>query len=263
MFSFFKSLTLFVLTSSALGNPVEDIFGRAVGDSCKAPLGSGTCKHTKDCVGVSYPTNLCPKDPDDVQCCYVKSCTANGEDGYCRSKKWNGCPGGDFVPNHCPGDDDIQCCVKGSTPPPSSVPQKIISYAKEQKGVDYVWGGGSCSGPTSGGFDCSGLLCYAICKATGRDLFKEGLRVTRTMYCAGESKLKYKKYAYSQRKAGDAVFFGGKCDCASDPEGIHHVGIMLDSGTSMWNALKTGTTIREDNFGSWSEKPCPYVIRFD
>ena len=54
-----------------------------------------------------------------------------------------------------------------------------------------VWGGGSCSGPTSGGFDCSGLVSYAVCQVTGRNLFNEGLRVTYTMYCASEATLKY------------------------------------------------------------------------
>lgn len=67
MLSFLKSLTLITIAGVVLGNPVEEIFGRAVDNSCKAPLGSGTCKHTKDCLGVSYPTGLCPKDPDDVQ----------------------------------------------------------------------------------------------------------------------------------------------------------------------------------------------------
>lgn len=37
---------------------------------------------------------------------------------------------------------------------------------------------------------------------------------------------------------------------------------MMNDKTLMWNALKTGTNIRSDDFGSWSEKPCPYVVRF-
>jgi hypothetical protein len=51
------------------GSPLLDIFERAVGDTCKAPEGTGACKHTADCPGISYPTNLCPRDPDDVQVC--------------------------------------------------------------------------------------------------------------------------------------------------------------------------------------------------
>ena len=71
-----------------------------------------------------------------------------------------------------------------------------------------------------------------------------------------------RKVPYSSRRAGDAVFFGGACDCTNNKEGIHHVGLMMNSGTKMWNALKTGTDVREDDFGNWDEKPCPYVVRF-
>lgn len=42
------------------------------------------------------------------------------------------------------------------------------------------------------GYDCSGLIGWAVCQVTGRDLFSEGLRVTRSMYCASEEKLRYK-----------------------------------------------------------------------
>lgn len=42
------------------------------------------------------------------------------------------------------------------------------------------------------GYDCSGLVAWAVCQVTGRNLFAEGLRVTRSMYCASESRLRYK-----------------------------------------------------------------------
>src|ERR1700733_10780527 len=66
---YFKTL-FFIFYLSALAiraSPLQDIFGRALGDTCKAPEGTGSCKHTADCPGISYPTNLCPKDPNDVQ----------------------------------------------------------------------------------------------------------------------------------------------------------------------------------------------------
>ena len=55
--------------ASAIATEYEDdlIFSRAVNSRCKAPLGRGTCQHTADCPGVSYPTGLCPNDPKDVQ----------------------------------------------------------------------------------------------------------------------------------------------------------------------------------------------------
>ncbi|MBS4730591.1 C40 family peptidase [Mycobacterium sp. SM1] len=39
--------------------------------------------------------------------------------------------------------------------------------AETQIGLPYVWGGGSINGPTGGGFDCSGLVLYAIYQGSG------------------------------------------------------------------------------------------------
>jgi hypothetical protein len=39
--------------------------------------------------------------------------------GYCRSVKNNGCSGGTFSSGFCPGNTDIQCCVKSTPGPPS------------------------------------------------------------------------------------------------------------------------------------------------
>ncbi|KAF2192092.1 hypothetical protein K469DRAFT_653318 [Zopfia rhizophila CBS 207.26] len=186
--------------------------------------------------------------------------------------------GKSLIENLCPGPDAFRCCVGdgGEEPKPTTAPkptetpkpgektlgEKILAKAQEKEVLPYHWAGGNCKGPTGGGFDCSGLVSWAVCQVTGRDLFSEGLRVTRSMYCAKESKLKYKRIPWAERRAGDAVFFGGKCDCANNPAGIHHVGLMMDSGWKMFNALKTGTKIREDNFKNWDEKPCDHVIRF-
>lgn len=83
----------------------------------------------------------------------------------------------------------------------TTVGQQILDTALTAKGLPYAWGGGSCDGPTDDqppydygdvGYDCSGLVCWAVCKVTGRDLFTEGLRVTSSMYCASESTLGYK-----------------------------------------------------------------------
>lgn len=86
----------------------------------------------------------------------------------------------------------------------SGVGQKVLDKAMTAAGVPYAWGGGSCAGATHDqppyeygdiGYDCSGLVCWALCQVTGRDLFTEGLRVTSSMYCASESTLGY-KYGY-------------------------------------------------------------------
>lgn len=122
--------------------------------------------------------------------------------GYCRSVQNNGCSGGYFTPNYCPGPRDIQCCVKNDTeptPPPGvDLGEKILTKAMEAEDTPYVWAGGDCNGPTdpdgtgTSGFDCSGLLSWAVCQVTGRSLFGERLRVTRDMYCASEERLEYK-----------------------------------------------------------------------
>ena len=48
---------------------------------------------------------------------------------------------------------DDKCCVKGGSPRSGS---GIVSAAVKEEGLPYVWGGGGCNGPSSGGFDCSG-----------------------------------------------------------------------------------------------------------
>lgn len=141
--------------------------------------------------------------------------------------------------------------------------EQVLAKTKFAEGIDYLWGGGSCNGAQGGGFDCSGLVSWAICQVTGRNLFNESLRNTAMMYCATEERLKYKKVPYHERRPGDLVFFGGECDCSRGHEqsSVHHVGVMMNKETLMWNALKTGTKVRADDFGSWEEKPCDHVIR--
>ncbi|KAH8647864.1 hypothetical protein BX600DRAFT_530854 [Xylariales sp. PMI_506] len=209
-------------------------------------------------AGGSYISNACPGTPNDVKCCTKPTC---GSGGNCR---WTSqCASGNTISNQCPGPSNFKCCLpasSGGSSSSSNVGAKVLAKAETAEGTPYVFGGGSCSGKTSGGFDCSGLVSWAVCQVTGRNLFSEGLRVTHEMYCASSSALKYSKIPYSQRRAGDAVFFGGNgCDCAKDRDGIHHVGLMMNSGTKMWNALKTGTNVRSDDFGGWSgtNSPCP------
>ncbi|KAM5430510.1 hypothetical protein McanMca71_006852 [Microsporum canis] len=279
---FLSAIVMSVLVSAVSATPADAaLFERAIGSKCNAPEGEGSCQTTGNCKGISYPQALCPNDPNDVQCCVEHQCSTGAGSGFCRSVSNNGCPGGHFDKGSgpdwpCPGSDDIQCCIKGGDdndpPGDGSVGQKILEKAMTAAGVPYAWGGGSCDGPTGDmppwdfgeiGYDCSGLVSWAVCQVTGRDLFKEGLRVTRVMYCASESKLRYKKHPYAERQPGDAVFFGGRCDCGK-PDTIHHVGLMMDSGDRMWNAPNDKINkVQENSISRFGERPCPYVIRFE
>lgn len=57
-----------------------------------------------------------------------------------------------------------------SGPPPatrSAFARAEIAAAEHYLGTPYVWGGGGPNGPTGGGFDCSGLVLYAVYQASG------------------------------------------------------------------------------------------------
>lgn len=80
------SLCALGLTAPAPASPASSlelkaVFDRAVGDKCEAPEGSGDCRNTSKCKGISYPAGLCPKDPTDVQVSFsppVSMCLARG-----------------------------------------------------------------------------------------------------------------------------------------------------------------------------------------
>ncbi|MGW4421427.1 NlpC/P60 family protein [Streptosporangium sp. NPDC004631] len=108
--------------------------------------------------------------------------------------------------------------------------QLAAAAALRQVGRPYVWGGGSGTGPTGGGFDCSGLALHAWSKAGARlphytgSQFRQGLRVP-----------------FSRLRPGDLVFFGGG---VGDPT---HVGVYLKNGI-MVHAPKTGDVVRATKF---------------
>jgi cell wall-associated NlpC family hydrolase len=104
--------------------------------------------------------------------------------------------------------------------------------------VQYVWGGGTGRGPSTGipdafgsplnriGFDCSGLMLYAY-NAAGVAL----PRVSRNQFNAG------RKVPVSDLRAGDMVFFKN----GSNP--IHHVAMYIGNG-KMVEAPYTGADVR-------------------
>jgi cell wall-associated NlpC family hydrolase len=116
--------------------------------------------------------------------------------------------------------------------------RQVLDRALSQVGVQYVWGGGSGRGPTTGipdafgsplnrvGFDCSGLMLYAF-NGAGVPL----PRVSRNQFNAG------RKVPISDLRAGDLVFY--KRGAAP----IHHVAMYIGGG-DMVEAPYTGANVR-------------------
>lgn len=84
----------------------------------------------------------------------------------------------------------------------------IVAAAREQFGMPYVWGGGDQNGPTGGlgggepGFDCSGLVLYAVARATGGKL----VLGHNTVAQANDPRVKV--VDWEDRQPGDLLYFG-------------------------------------------------------
>ena len=125
--------------------------------------------------------------------------------------------------------------------PQNSRVEAVIQRGMSQLGVEYAWGGGDDSGPTSGvrdggvadmhgdfnkvGFDCSGLMVYAFA-AAGIDLD----HYSGYQYTAG------RQVPVSQAQRGDLLFW------QSDGS-THHVALYLGNGM-MLEAPYSGSAVR-------------------
>ncbi len=115
---------------------------------------------------------------------------------------------------------------------PSPTAAEAVSYALDQIGTPYRWGG-----ETPGvGFDCSGLTQAAYAAA--------GIVIPRTSE-AQWSALPH--VPLDQLQPGDLVFFDPGEFLAGLPG---HVGIYIGSG-EMVDAPHTGATVRIENLASW------------
>jgi cell wall-associated NlpC family hydrolase len=107
----------------------------------------------------------------------------------------------------------------------TSVGARIVSIARQQIGLPYIWGGGNTTGPTGGGFDCSGLTQYAVYQATGQTI----PRTSQTQREAGQS------VAVSDMRPGDLIVF-------NNDGAWGHVGIYAGHG-QMIHAPRPGKTV--------------------
>lgn len=93
----------------------DDLSVRAIGSKCNHGNLKGTCQQNtvQFCGGISFTGN-CPHDGATVQCCVNQGCKKPYQNsGYC-TNTYKGCRG-KFQKGYCPGDNNVQCCVLGTT----------------------------------------------------------------------------------------------------------------------------------------------------
>lgn len=113
----------------------------------------------------------------------------------------------------------------GALPPaPTATAARAIAAARTRLGAPYVWG---ATGP--GSFDCSGLTQWAYRQA--------GLLIPRT---SRDQYAALTKVPLDQLQPGDLVFYATN---VSDPSTIHHVGMYLGAGLSIY-APETGDVVK-------------------
>ncbi|KAL8774325.1 MAG: hypothetical protein Q9209_001076 [Squamulea sp. 1 TL-2023] len=118
----------------------------SIGDVCRAPQGSGTCKTESSCTSGFTVDNACPNDPASVKCCVQAPCKDNS--GQCLDKTRNSCAGGTFKADLCPGGNNVQCCQKagGTTPKPPTTPapspsNPFVEYLRRLHNLATQYGG--------------------------------------------------------------------------------------------------------------------------
>ncbi|GAA4490988.1 hypothetical protein GCM10023094_55100 [Rhodococcus olei] len=107
---------------------------------------------------------------------------------------------------------------------------QVVTAAREYLGTPYVWGGGGVAGPSSGGFDCSGLTSYAVHAATAGRVSLP--RTSEEQWTVGA------EIPIDQARPGDLVFG------AWGPNGPGHVGIYAGGG-QMVHAPTTGDVVKQ------------------
>lgn len=137
-----------------------------------------------------------------------------------------------------------------ATPGPGNG-QAVVSAAASQEGQTYVYGGGGCSGPSKGGFDCSGLTQYALCQGASVTI----PRTSKAQYASSLGQ----HIPRAQAQPGDLLFWATNGDCANS---VVHVAVFETNG-KMINAPHTGTVVREQNIwtSSGGESICPDAVR--
>lgn len=125
---------------------------------------------------------------------------------------------------------------------PSGVGASVVAAAKQFLGMSYSWGGGGTGGPSYGigrgastkGFDCSGLVQYALGKV--------GVKIARV---TNDQVKQGRAVSAGQARPGDLVFFGTW-------DNPHHVGIYMGGGRFI-HAPSTGDVIKVSSLADRSD----------
>jgi cell wall-associated NlpC family hydrolase len=120
--------------------------------------------------------------------------------------------------------DAAPSCLPGTQSAPNAAVAAAISFAEQQLGKPYLWGG---TGPDA--FDCSGLVMQAY-RAADIDI----PRTSELQWTWGP------KIPASEVEPGDLVFFAGSDGTVQSPG---HVGLVIGGG-KMIEAFATGFPIR-------------------
>jgi hypothetical protein len=133
------------------------------------------------------------------------------------------------------------CAAPGDQTPanlPPGFARALIAAAAKQIGTPYVWGGGSFTGPTGAGFDCSGLVLYAAYQASGGRI--------RLPHYPGDQIHPGRPVSWADKRPGDLIFF-----TYPGVTGPHHVAIYV-GGDRILQAPHTGEAVRYGTIGEFA-----------
>ncbi|HSA51105.1 MAG TPA: NlpC/P60 family protein [Yinghuangia sp.] len=125
----------------------------------------------------------------------------------------------------------------------------VVTFAMNQRGLPYSWGGGSVDGPTEGfaqgrgiiGFDCSGLVLYAVYQASGGKITPP--RVSQAQVTVGQAI----PSDFAQMQPGDIIGFDPKRN-----GDFSHIGIYIGN-QQMVHAPRTGDVIKVSPLSEYAD----------
>jgi cell wall-associated NlpC family hydrolase len=137
----------------------------------------------------------------------------------------------------------------------SSFGQMVVAAASGELGLPYSWGGGNASGPTVGiasgantiGFDCSGLVLFAVSQASsGQIVLPHSSELQAAMGTP---------VAPADIQPGDVIAFA----LGANQNDFDHIGIYIGNN-ELIDAPDTGAFVRVDTLNSYWQS-VPSVIR--